>query len=114
MGLPATTGTTAIERDSRAAAASAIVLWRGRALPFEAVPDEIAAISGRAERDLLFGAWKEALDALNPTYGQRLEAWLTDEREAAASEAQHLAEDLFGEAEVRCANLHALKAQALF
>jgi hypothetical protein len=94
MGLPATTGTTAIERDSRSAAASAIVLWRGRALPFDAVPDEIAAISGRGERDLLFGAWKEALEALNPTYGQRLESWLAEDRGSAVSDARSLAADL--------------------
>jgi len=89
MGLPATTGsgTTAIQAGIASAAASAIVLWRGRRLPFDAVPDEIAAISGRGERDLLYGAWREGLEALNPSYRQGLEAWLAagDPVEAAAS-----------------------------
>jgi hypothetical protein len=94
MGLPATTGTAAVERDSRTAAASAIVMWRGRALPFDTVPDEIAAMSGRAERERLYGAWKEALEALNPTYGRRLEAWLAEAPRASTKDAQSLAEDL--------------------
>jgi hypothetical protein len=88
MGLPAITGSgTAIDRDIASAAASAIVMWRGRRLPFDAVPDEIAAISGRGERDLLYGAWREGLEALNPSYRQGLEAWLAagDPVEAAAS-----------------------------
>src|ERR671919_3265334 len=97
MGLPATTGsgTTAIQT----AAQSAIVMWRGRRLPFEAVPDEVAAISGRGERELLYGAWREALEALNPGYRHRLEAWLAagDPAETAASvgaDPRSLATDL--------------------
>ena len=89
MGLPATTGsdTTALDRAITGAAESAIVMWRSRRLPFDTVPDEIAAISGRGERDLLYGAWREALEALNPSYRQGLDAWLAagDPVEAAAS-----------------------------
>jgi len=85
MGLPATTGssTTALAT----VAESAIVMWRGRRLPFDAVPAEIAAISGRGERDLLYGAWREALEALNPGHRRRLDAWLAagDQVETAAS-----------------------------
>jgi hypothetical protein len=100
MGLPATTGTTALDRDLATAADSAIILWRGRQLPFEVVPDEIAAISGRGERDLLYGAWREALEALNPMYRRRLDAWLaqnpTDALAASGTDPRALAVDLEG------------------
>jgi hypothetical protein len=60
-----------------AARATAIVLWRGEPIPFDRVPDRIASISGRAERDALYGSWIEALEALNPHYEARLQRWRT-------------------------------------
>ena len=78
--LPATTGatdSTGLDSEISEAVEGAIILWRGDPLPFTAVPDRIASISGRGERDLLYGAYREALEALNPLYRQRLDAWLT-------------------------------------
>jgi hypothetical protein len=77
--LPATTRSAEVtERDRELAAAveGAMIVWRGEYVPFPAVPERIAAISGRGERDLLYGAYREALEALNPTYRRRLEAWM--------------------------------------
>ncbi len=78
MGLPAIT---------ESAPDTAIILWRGRRLPLDAVPGEIASISGRHERDLLYGAWREGLEALNPAYRQRLDQWLAGDPMATAASA---------------------------
>jgi len=58
--------------------ADAIVLWRSEPIPLAAVPRRIAELSGRAERNALYGAWREALDAVNPRYEQRLRARLAE------------------------------------
>jgi hypothetical protein len=89
MALLATTQsptTTELDREIAEAVEGAIIMWRGEYLPFTGVPDRIASISGRGERDLLYGAYREALEALNPLYRQRLNAWLSaGDRVAAAS-----------------------------
>ena len=77
--LPATTGSpdvAEIDGELAAAVESAMIVWRGAYVPFAAVPERVAAISGRGERDLLYGAYREALEALNPTYRRRLETWM--------------------------------------
>ena len=77
--LPATTRSqevTEIDRELAAAAEGAMIVWRGEYVPFSDVPERIAAISGRGERDLLYRAYREALEALNPTHRRRLEAWM--------------------------------------
>jgi len=92
--LPATTGTTDTTQLAEAVE-GAIIMWRGEQLPFTAVPDRIASISGRGERDLLYGAYREALEALNPLYRQRLDAWLTaGDRRAEVPDPGGLATDL--------------------
>jgi hypothetical protein len=70
-----TPDTTELDRRIAEAIDSAIVMWRGEHLPFAAVPERIASISGRGERDLLYGAYREALAALMPFYQRRLAAW---------------------------------------
>jgi hypothetical protein len=55
--------------------ASTIVVWRGERVPFLDVPERIAAIDGRDERDGLYGSYADALEALNPLHEQRLRAW---------------------------------------
>lgn len=78
--------TADLDRRIADAVASAIVMWRGRPLPFSAVPEQIARISGRGERELLFAAYREALAALTPLYERRLAAWL-----AGTNRANHAA-----------------------
>ena len=100
--LPATIGSpeaAELDRQLAAAVERAMIVWRGEYVPFEVVPERIAAISGRGERDLLYGAYREALEALNPAYRRRLDAWMAagDLATAAASsgpEPRELAADL--------------------
>jgi hypothetical protein len=63
--------------DDRIAAArdTARVVWRGHQLPLMVVPDLIARTPGRAERDRLFAAWREGVDAVNPLLERRFAAW---------------------------------------
>lgn len=56
--------------------AHAIVMWRSEPIPFADLPERIAALSGRGERDTLFAAYREALEALNPRAEERLRATL--------------------------------------
>jgi hypothetical protein len=62
------------DRGLAAAEAGAIVMWRAEPIPFAELPDRIAELSGRGERDTLFTAYREALEALNPRYEARLRA----------------------------------------
>jgi hypothetical protein len=102
MALPVPTrfpDTAELDRQIEATAGSAIVLWRGEALPFAEVPERIGAISGRGERDLLYGAYREALEALNPYFRERLAAWtfagdLASTAAAVGPDPQALATDL--------------------
>lgn len=102
MALPVPTrfpDTADLDRRIEATAGSAIVLWRGEALPFAEVPERIGAISGRGERDLLYGAYREALEALNPFFRERLAAWtsagdLASIAAATGPDPQALAADL--------------------
>ena len=102
MALPVPTrypDTADLDREIAASAGAAIVLWRGEALPFAEVPERIGAISGRGERDLLYGAYRQALEALNPLYRERLAAWasagdLAGTAAAAGPDARALATDL--------------------
>ncbi|MEP7082128.1 MAG: hypothetical protein ABI841_04025, partial [Chloroflexota bacterium] len=61
----------AIER----AEASTVVIWRGEHVPFDEVPERIAAISSREERDLYLDGYVQAVEALNPLYEERRERW---------------------------------------
>ncbi len=66
------------ELDDRIAMArdTALVIWRGQELPLVAVPDLIARTPGRQERDRLFAAWREGVDALNPLLERRFVTWI--------------------------------------
>ena len=57
------------------AEASTVVIWRGEHVPFDDVPERIAAISNRDERDLYLNGYVQAVDALNPLYEERRERW---------------------------------------
>ena len=102
MALPVPTrypDTSDLDREIDAATGSTIVLWRGEALPFAEVPERIGAISGRGERDLLYGAYRQALEALNPLFRERLAAWssagdLAATAAAAGPDPRALATDL--------------------
>lgn len=55
------------------AEATAVVVWRGEPIPYRALRNRISEISGRAERNALFGSYLEAEDALNPLRRERFE-----------------------------------------
>jgi len=61
----------AIER----AEASAVVIWRGEHVPLSEVPERIAAIANREERDLYLTAYVQGIEAINPLYEERREQW---------------------------------------
>ena len=52
----------------------ALVVWRGERIGVLDLPERIARMDDREARDRLFGAYLEALDALNPRWEGRLEA----------------------------------------
>jgi hypothetical protein len=54
---------------------SAIVIWRGEHVPFTQVPERIAAIPIRAERDLYLNAYIDGLESINPLYEERRSRW---------------------------------------
>jgi len=76
------------------AEASALVYWRGEPLPLAVVPERISRISVRAGRELLYGSWAEAVEALNPLYVARLRDW--KESGATAADATQLGRELTG------------------
>jgi hypothetical protein len=65
-----------LDRGLAAAEAGAVVMWRAEPIPFADLPARIAEMSGRGERDTLFTAYREALDALNSRYEERLRSIL--------------------------------------
>ena len=83
-----------LDREIARAEATTIVMWRGEHVPFVAVPERIASMTGRGERDVLYGAYREALEALEPMRRRRLDAWLATLDPAATDEASALATDL--------------------
>jgi hypothetical protein len=77
-----------LDRGPAAAEADAVVMWRAEPIPFADLPARIAELSGRGERNTLYTAYCEALDALNPRYEERLRSTLAsgDPVEAAAAD----------------------------
>jgi hypothetical protein len=65
-----------LDRGLAAAEAGAVVMWRAEPIPFEDLPGRIAELSGRGERDTLFTSYREALDALNSRYEERMRSSL--------------------------------------
>lgn len=77
-----------LDRGLAAAEAGAVVMWHAEPIPFADLPARIAQLSGRGERNTLYRAYCEALDALNPRYEERLR-WILaagDPVEAAAAD----------------------------
>ena len=70
-----TLGTPTIDSAIASAEAAAIVIWRGERVPFGEVPERIAAIAGREERDTYLNAYVQAVEALNPLYEERRDQW---------------------------------------
>jgi hypothetical protein len=88
---------TDLDRAIGEARAAAIVMWRGEPIPFEELPRRIAELDGRAERDALFGGYREALRRLDDRHLERLAAWRADPSlPTAAERASALAKDLEG------------------
>lgn len=77
-----------LDRGLAAAEAGAVVMWRAEPIPFADLPGRIAELSGRGERDTLYTAYREALDALNSRYEERLRSIIGsgDQVEAAAAD----------------------------
>jgi hypothetical protein len=55
------------------AEATAVVVWRGESIPYRALRNRISDISGRAERNALYGSYLEAEEALNPMRRERFD-----------------------------------------
>jgi hypothetical protein len=56
------------------AEAQAVVVWHGRPVAFAALPERVAAIANRSDRNLLLAGYIEAVEALNPLRVERLAA----------------------------------------
>ena len=68
-------GTSELDAVISDAERNAIVVWRGERIPFPALPAHISRTDARSEREGLYEGWIEALEALNPLYRDRFEAW---------------------------------------
>ena len=77
-----------LDRGLAAAEAGAVVMWRAEPIAFADLPARIAELSGRGERDTLYTAYREALDALNSRYEERLRSTVAsgDPVEAASAD----------------------------
>ncbi len=64
-----------LDAEIERAEATAVVVWRGEHVPFADVPERIAGISNREERDLYLDAWVQVAEAVNPAYEARRERW---------------------------------------
>jgi len=64
-----------LDRAIAEAESTAVVGWRAERIPFREIPERIARIDPREDRDRLYGGWVEVLEALNPRYEERLAAW---------------------------------------
>ncbi len=56
-----------------ASEASAVVMWRGEAIPYRSVWHRATEIGNRAERNALAASYVEAVEAINPLRSERLE-----------------------------------------
>jgi hypothetical protein len=81
-----------LDRAIAEAEARTVIVWRGEHISLALVPDQIARISVRNGRELLYGSYADGLEAMNPLYARRLAAWMAaDEVAAGAEEASLLA-----------------------
>jgi len=84
-----------LDQEIATAMVHTIVMWRGEHVPLAGVPERISRISVRVGRELLYGSWVEATEALNPLHVRRLAAWKDAGMMAGADEAT-LEADLAG------------------
>ncbi|MGI8998755.1 MAG: hypothetical protein ACR2GO_03500 [Candidatus Limnocylindria bacterium] len=67
--------TSELEESISAAERGAVVVWRGQRIPFTTLPAHTGRTDDRNEREGLYAGWIEALEALNPRYRRRYDAW---------------------------------------
>jgi hypothetical protein len=74
MTEPSTSTPALVEDGSLAvaAAADAVIIWRGERLSLPALRERLAYTDDRDEREGLFRSYREALEALNPRFAGRL------------------------------------------
>ena len=54
------------------AEAQAVIIWRGERIPYRQVPNRVADIANRTERNALDASYLEAVEAINPLREERL------------------------------------------
>jgi hypothetical protein len=64
-----------LDRGIAEARARTIVVWRGERIRLDALPERVARLDDRMSREAAYALYAEALDALNPLYVRRLDAW---------------------------------------
>jgi hypothetical protein len=52
-----------------------ILVWRGERIRLDALPERIARLDDRMAREQAYALYAEGLEALNPLYAERLDAW---------------------------------------
>jgi hypothetical protein len=70
-----TSATEDLDRGIAEARARTIVAWRGERISVDALPERVAHLDDRMAREQAYALYAEALDALNPLYVRRLDAW---------------------------------------
>ena len=70
-----TSATADLDQRIAEARARTYVEWRGERLTVDALPERVARLDDRMAREQGYALYTEALDALNPLYIQRLDAW---------------------------------------
>ncbi len=74
-GRRRTSAAADLDRGIADARARTIVVWRGERIRLDALPERVARLDGRMAREEAYALYTEALDALNPLYVRRLDAW---------------------------------------
>jgi hypothetical protein len=70
-----TNATADLDRGIADARARMVVVWRGERIGVDALPERVARLDDRMAREGAYALYTEALDALNPLYVRRLDAW---------------------------------------
>ncbi len=65
-----------LDRRIANARARTIVEWRGERIRLDGLPERIARLDDRMAREQAYALYADALEAQNPLYVERLEAWL--------------------------------------
>ena len=64
-----------LDRRIEEARGRTVVVWRGERILLPALPERVARLDDRLSRDGAYGAYADALEALQPLYIERLAAW---------------------------------------